>query len=191
MTTPMSLDDAAKALSTAMQETLKKHSTWYIIQGALMLTAGVVAVIFPLISSLTLAVFLGWLLILAGVVQAISLIGATKVPQFWLQLVSIVLAMVIGYLFIRDPEIGVETLTLLLIVFFMVEGMAKVVFALTIRPFPKWSWVLASGILGLVLAVILLANPVAAIWLLGIFIGINLITQGASLIYLALGARKT
>ncbi|MFZ1883482.1 MAG: DUF308 domain-containing protein [Rhodoplanes sp.] len=77
-------------------------------------------------------------LIISGVVQGISLIGAQQVPHFWLQLVSVVLSVIVGAMFVRHPGEGLLTLTLLLIVFFMVEGISKVIFSLTIRPFPNW-----------------------------------------------------
>ena len=74
-----------------------------------------------------LVLFLGWILIISGIV-GISLIGAQNVPNFWLQLVSAVLSIIVGVLFLRRPGEAVVTLALLLIVFFMVEGFAKIVF---------------------------------------------------------------
>jgi uncharacterized membrane protein HdeD (DUF308 family) len=68
----------------------------------------------------------------------------------------------------------------------MVEGISKIIFALTIRPFPNWGWVLASGIVGILLAVILWSNmPLASEWLLGILLGVMLVSEGAALAYLA------
>jgi len=62
----------------------------------------------------------------------------------------------------------------------------RFVFALTIRPFPNWGWVLASGLVGILLALILWANlPVTAVWLIGLLLGINLISVGAAIAYLA------
>lgn len=130
---------------------------------------------------MALAVFLGWMLIFAGVVQVISLIGTTKIPNFWLQIVSAVLAVVIGSLFVRNPGAGVSNLTLLLIVFFMVEGMSKVVFSLSVRLLPKWGWVLASGVLGILIALYLLSNPTLSLVTLGLFIGMQLISEGAAI----------
>lgn len=130
---------------------------------------------------MALAVFLGWMLIFAGVVQVISLIGTTKIPSFWLQIVSAVLAVVIGSLFVRNPGAGVSNLTLLLIVFFMVEGMSKVVFSLSVRLLPKWGWVLASGVLGILIALYLLSNPTLSLVTLGLFIGMQLISEGAAI----------
>jgi uncharacterized membrane protein HdeD (DUF308 family) len=104
----------------------------------------------------------------------------------WLQLISVVLSVIVGVLFVRQPGEGLLAITLLLIIFFMVEGISKLVFALTIRPFPNWGWVLASGIIGILLSLFLWASlPVTAIWLLGVLLGIHLICEGAALGYLA------
>ena len=116
-----------------------------------MVVAGVLALVYPLLASVTMIYLLAWVLIISGAVQAIGLIGARHVPHYWLQLISVVLAILIGVLLLRQPESGLLIMTLLLIVFFMVEGLSKVIFALTIRPFPNWGWVFASGLVGIVL----------------------------------------
>ena len=118
----MSLEAAAQVMREAMRETVKRHSLWYLIQGGLMIVAGILALVFPAISSVAVVVFLGWLLIVSGILQAISLIGARHVPHFWLQLVSVVLFIIVGSLFLRNPGEGLLTLTLLLIVFFMTQA---------------------------------------------------------------------
>jgi len=175
-----------------MRETVKRHSLWYLIQGGLMILAGVLAIVYPVLSSVAVVIFLGWLLIISGVVQAISVIGAHSVPHFWLQLVSVVLFVIVGTLFLRHPGEGLLTLTLLFIVFFMVEGISKVIFSLTIRPFPNWGWVLISGIIGILLSLYLWASiPITAVWLLGVLLGIELICEGAALTYLAWQVRKS
>ena len=191
MTETMSLNEAAQAMRDAMREAVKRHSVLYLIQGVLMVVAGLAALVYPLVSTVAIAFFLGWLLIATGVVQGISLLGAAKVPHFWLQLVSAALAIIVGFLFVRNPELGIETLILLLVVFFMIEGISKVIFSLTIRPFPNWGWVLASGLIGVALAVLLLSNPFAAMWVLGLLIGAMLVCEGAALAYLAWKVRKS
>lgn len=189
---PMSLEVAAEVLREAMRETVKRHSLWYLLQSGLMILAGVMALIYPAISSVAVLSFLGWLLIISGVVQGISLIGARAVPHYWLQLVSVALFVIVGALFLRDPGESLLTITLLVIVFFMVEGISKVIFALTIRPFPHWGWVLLSGIVGILLSLILWASiPVTAVWLLGLLLGIGLISEGLALGYLAWQVRRS
>ena len=180
------VDAAAAALREAMRETVKRYSLWYLVQGVLLVVAGVLAIISPIVASVAVVFLLGWVLIISGVLQAVGLIGASNVPHFWLQLISAVLAILIGVLLLRSPQSGLLVMTMLLIVYFMVEGIAKVIFALTIRPFPNWGWVLASGLVGIILAFILWANmPLSADWVLGLMLGILLISEGAALTYLA------
>jgi uncharacterized membrane protein HdeD (DUF308 family) len=182
----ISLEAAAEVMREAMRETVKRHSLWYLVQGGLMIVGGVLALVYPVITSVAVVTLLGWVLIISGIVQAISLIGARNVPHFWLQLVSVALSVIVGILFLSNPVEELTTLTFLLIVFFVVEGISKVIFALTIRPFPNWGWVLASGILGIAIAFILYASlPTVALWLLGLLLGVQLIGEGAALGYLA------
>ncbi len=187
----MTLDEAAEVFREAVRDTVKRHSLWYLLQGMLLIVGGILAIIYPLVSSVAVVVLLGWLLILSGIVQGISLIGARQVPHFWLQLVSVILGVLIGFLFLRDPLQGLVTVTLLLIVFFMIEGISKIVFALTIRPLRNWHWMLASGLVGILLSLILWASmPLTAGWLIGLLLGIELVSIGSATAYLAWQIRK-
>jgi len=187
----ISLDAAAEVLREAMRETVRRHSLWYLVQGGLMILGGVLALVYPVIASFAVVGLLGWVLIASGIVQGISLIGAQSVPNFWLQLVSVGLSIVVGILFLSDPGGSLTTVTFLLIVYLVVEGISKVIFALTIRPFPNWGWVLASGVFSVLVAFVLYASLTSvSLWLLGLLLGIQLIAEGAALGYLAWDIRK-
>jgi uncharacterized membrane protein HdeD (DUF308 family) len=190
MTEEMTLDAAADAMREATRKTVRRGSMLYLIQGILLVIAGVLALVYPLITNVALAVFLGWMLLLSGIVQAVTLIGGGKTPDFWLQLISAALSVVVGFLFLRNPAVAVGTLVMLMSVFFLIEGISKTVFSLTIRPFPNWGWVLASGILGILIAVWLLANPAMSLLLLGILIGVQLVAEGIAIATMAWMARK-
>jgi uncharacterized membrane protein HdeD (DUF308 family) len=188
----MTLEAAAEAFREAMRQTVKRYSLWYFVEGILLVAAGVLAIIYPVISSVSVVFLLGWLLIVSGILQGLSLVGARHVPHFWLQLISVILAVLIGLLFLRDPGQGLLPIALLLIVFFMVEGISKVVFALTIRPMPSWGWVLSSGLLGIILSLFLWVGlPVAAVWLISLLLGIELISVGAAIALLAWKVRHS
>jgi uncharacterized membrane protein HdeD (DUF308 family) len=96
-----------------------------------MVLVGILALLFPLVASVAIVLILGWTLIASGVLQGFGLIGAGKVPHFWLELISVVLSLIVGWLLLRNPGGGLLIMTLLLIVYFMVEGVSKVIFALT------------------------------------------------------------
>ncbi|WP_455372702.1 HdeD family acid-resistance protein [Limibacillus halophilus] len=181
-----SVNEAGRALRDALRRSVKKHAWLFIVQGVVMVLAGLAAIAFPLFSAIAVVVFLGWMLIISGVAQGITLITAKEAPHFWLQLISLALSCVVGLMMVSRPEAGLLALTLLIIVYFLVEGMAKVVFALTVRPLPNWTWVLASGLVSVVLSIYLWASmPLTAAWLLGLLLGFSLISQGAALAYMA------
>jgi len=119
------LDAAAAAMREAMRETVRRYSIWYLIQGVLLVVAGVLALIYPLIASVAIVRMLGWILIITGVLHGIGLIGARQVPQFWLELLSVVLAIVVGLLLLRQPQAGLAVFSGLLIPYFMVEGISE------------------------------------------------------------------
>jgi uncharacterized membrane protein HdeD (DUF308 family) len=158
---------------------LAKRLLWLLkLQGALLIGIGVVAMVYPLISAVAFAWILGWLLMCSGVAQAIGLLGEDKSSPFWVQLVSASVSLIVGYLFVSTPTLAVETVVVLMIVLLMVSGVTKVVLSLAMRPMRSWAWVLASGIVGVLLSIILIGNPGAALWMLGLMIGIQLIGEG-------------
>jgi len=188
----ITVNDASAVLRQAVRDTIRKRSLLFLIQGGVMVVAGVLALLFPALMSTGLIEVLGWLLVISGVFQSITLIGATQVPYSWMQLVSTALQIIVGYLLISHPEAGVVAITLLMLVLFMVGGIARVVFALMIRPMPDWGWILASGLIAILCAIVLIGNlPGAAAWLLGILLGIQLITEGGALAWLAWRVRNS
>jgi uncharacterized membrane protein HdeD (DUF308 family) len=187
----VTMAEASAAMREAMRETIKRYSTWYLLQGVLMVIAGVLALVYPYIASVTLVLLLGWILIFSGLVQGIGMIGAQEVPHFWWQLLSAVLAIVIGVLLLRNPNAGLLIMTVLLIVYFIIEGISKIIFALNIRPFTGWGWLLLSGIISILLGAYLWANmPLSSAWVLGVLLGIQLIVEGAALAFLAWTVRS-
>jgi len=187
----ITVNEASGVLREAVRDTIRKRSLMFLIQGGIMVAAGVLALLFPLLASTGFIVLLGWLLILSGIVQAVSLVGATQVPYFWLQLVTVALEVVVGFLLVSNPGAAVVVVTFLMLVLFLVGGMARLVFALMIRPMPDWGWMLAGGIVSILCALVLLGDlPEAAAWLLGLLLGVHLIAAGATQGYLAWRLRQ-
>ena len=188
----VTVNEASAILRAAVRDTIRKRALLFLIQGAALVLAGVLALIFPVFSSTGVLVLLGWLLIVAGLVQGISLIGATQAPYFWLELVVSVLGVLVGWLLISRPEAGLDAITLLMLLFFLVGGLQRVIFALMIRPMPDWGWVLAGGLVAILAALVLFANlPQASTWLLGVLLGVQLIATGGGQAWVALKLRGT
>ena len=107
--------------------------------------------------------------------------------------VSALIATAAGLILLISPVGGAVSLTLLLIVFFAIEGVASIMYALEHRRelSGRWEWMLISGLIDIVLAGIILAGfPGTAAWALGLLVGINMIFGGAALIAIALHARS-
>jgi uncharacterized membrane protein HdeD (DUF308 family) len=187
----VTVNEASAVLRAAVRDTIRRRSLLFLVQGAVMVAAGVLALILPALASTGLVVLLGWLLILSGVVQIVGLVGATQVPYFWPQLVAVALEMLVGYILVSRPEAGLLTITFLMLVLFLISGLTRVVFALMIRPMDDWLWMLAGGLVAIACALVLFANlPEAATWLLGLLLGIELIALGGAQAWLAWRVRN-
>lgn len=191
MAETLSLDAAVAESRAHVEKVVRRNTGLFLVQAVLMVVAGIVALGYPLVTTLAVTLLLGWMLVFSGIVQAITLVANARLPHFWLQLVSAVLSIVVGVLFVRNPGVAVTTLALLLVIYFVVEGVAKIVLALSVRPLPNWGWILASGVVGLVLGIWLMMNPALSIVFLGLFVGIQLITEGVAIGWMAWSLRKS
>ena len=188
---PYSVSSASEILREAIQAALRKYAFWYLVQGSLIAAVGVLAVLFPLLSSFAVIGAFGWMLILGGVLQAVTLIGSRSTQGYPLLVVSAVLFVVVGLIFLRNPADSLLTLGMLLIVLLFVQGISRIMFALSVRPLPNWVWVAASGAAQIGLAIFLwIGMPVTALWVLGLTLGTALIAEGTATAWLAWSLRQ-
>ena len=171
------------------------HGLWrgLLIEGIILLVLGALAIVLPLVAGLAATVLLGWLLLVAGFVGLIGSLSARRAPGFGWALLSAVLAIVAGIVLLWNPAAGLITLTIVLIAFFIADGLSNIVLAIAHRRSltGRWEWMLVNGILDLVLAlVILLGLPGTLAWALGLLLGIDLVLGGAALVAMALAARR-
>ena len=173
---------------TRFQEAVRRHWLAVLIEGIVLLVLGALAVVVPEIASLAVAIFLGWLLLIGGVVGLISTVMMRQAPGFTWSLISAILGIVAGGVLILWPGGAVISLTLLMILFFWIEGVVSILFALDHRRqlSGRWGWMLASGIIDLILGLIIIVGlPGSAAWAIGLLLGINMIFGGAALISMA------
>ncbi len=172
---------------------LREHWVFFLIEGIILLLAGLVAIVLPPIATLTAEIIVGWLLLTIGIVGLVTTFRMRRAPGFWWSLVSAALGIAAGVVLLGWPLTGVLSLTLVLIVFFLIEGVASIMFALEHKRelSGRWGWMLASGVVDLVLGAMVLAGlPSTAVWAIGLLVGINMVFGGAALIAMALHARK-
>lgn len=164
-------------------DALRKAASWSIFLGIVLLVLGVVAICFPLASSIAAAIWVAWLLVIGGAVLLVHAIRVRQESGFWLKLLWSIVYLVAGLLLLASPISGVLTLTLVLAVLWIVEGATAIALAFRLKPATPWGWVLFDGIVTVLLGLLVWIRwPGNAPWLLGLFLGISLISTGISLI---------
>jgi uncharacterized membrane protein HdeD (DUF308 family) len=176
----------------AVVSTIHEHWVLFLVEGIILLVLGAAAIIVPVIATLAFTLFIGWLFLISGVVGLITTFWMRNAPGFWWSLLSGVVGIAAGIVLILWPISGTVSLTLVLIAFFLVEGIVTLMYAFEHRAqlSGRWGWMLASGIVDLILAGIIFAGlPETATWALGLLVGINLLFGGVAMIGMALAAR--
>jgi uncharacterized membrane protein HdeD (DUF308 family) len=146
---------------------IRRHWVLFLVEGLMLIAFGAIAIIVPGAAALAVTVLLGWLFLLSGI------LGLVTTIWMW-------------------PFGGVLSLTLGLAIFFLIEGAVSIMYALDHRRefSGRWGWMLASGVVDIVLALLILAGfPGTAAWAIGLLVGINMLMGGVALVAMALHAR--
>jgi uncharacterized membrane protein HdeD (DUF308 family) len=180
-------------IQRAVGKALHAHWVLFLVEGVVLLVLGATAIVLPPLATLAFVIIIGWLLLVSGTVGLFTTFWMRHAPGFWWSLVSALLGIVVGIWLLAAPVSGALSLTLVLVAFFIVEGVASIMFALDHRRelSGNWAWMLVSGIVDLVLAALIFYHfPSTAAWAIGLLVGINMMFGGAALIAMALHARN-
>lgn len=186
---PTVLGTAAGVVHPDARE-LRRTWGWFLALGTALVVLGSLALGAASVVTLASVIFFGWLLVIGGVLQVVHAFWTHRWGGFLRQLVGGLLALVVGGLLVANPVQGALSVTLLLAAFFTAGGLLRIVVALS-RQFPGRGWVLMSGVVTLALGIMIWAQwPVSGMWVIGTFVGIDLIFDGWSLVMLSLAARR-
>ena len=180
-------------LRSRVSAAVREHWKAFLAEGILLAILGLAAMILPPLASLAVTIFLGWMFLISGVAGLALTFWARQMPGFWWSLISAVLAIAAGIILLLRPVQGTLTLTIVVGAYFLAEGVTTIMYALEHRRelSERWSWLLVSGIVDILLAGIIISGlPGTALWAIGLLVGINLVFGGATLIGMALAARK-
>ena len=194
MTLPQDSDPNISKLQSEVSARVRAHWKAFLIEGILLAILGLAAMIVPPLASLAVTIFLGWMFLISGIAGLALTFWARGMPGFWWSLLSAVLAIGAGIILLAQPVQGALTLTIVVGVYFVAEGVATVMYALEHRRelTDRWSWLLIAGIVDIVIAGIIISGlPGSALWAIGLLAGINLLFGGATLIGMALAARNS
>ena len=180
-------------IQRAVANALHQHWKLYLVEGIVLVALGLIAILVPPVATLAVTLLFGWLFLISGVVGLVTTFMMRHAPGFWWSLISAALGVLVGGMLLAQPVQGALSLTLVLAVFFVIEGVASIMFALDHKRelSGRWGMVLVSGIVDLVLAVMIIAGlPSTAAWAIGLLVGINMVFGGTALIGMALHARN-
>jgi uncharacterized membrane protein HdeD (DUF308 family) len=183
----------AQALGRAVAGAIREHWGLFLAEGIILVLLGVIAIVVPPIATIAFTLIVGWVFLFSGAAGLFTTFYVGRSPGFWWSLLSALIGIAAGLILIARPVTGSLSLTLVLIAFFVVEGIASIMYAIDHRgqASARWGWMLVSGIIDLILAVIIFAGlPETAIWALGLLVGINMVFGGSALIAMALSARQ-
>jgi uncharacterized membrane protein HdeD (DUF308 family) len=180
-------------IQTQLANSLGTHWKLFLIEGIVLVILGLAAVMLPLFATIAIAIVVGWVFLLSGIVGLAATFRMRRAPGFWWSLLSGILGVVAGIVVLRWPLSGALSLTVVLTLFLLLEGIASIMFALEHKRelSGRWGVMLVSGLVDLILAGIIFAGlPGTAAWAIGLLVGINMVFGGFALITMALHARE-
>jgi len=169
---------------------LKQNWCWLLALGVILIVAGVAAIGYSLLATILTVVAIGTLALVAAGAEVASAIWSRGWEGTALHLLTAALYGVFGFLLVTKPIQGAEALTLMLAVVLLVNGVARIGFAATVR-FHHWGWAAASGLLSVLLGVMIWQElPASGVWVIGLFVGIDLMMTGWTWVALALALKN-
>jgi uncharacterized membrane protein HdeD (DUF308 family) len=170
------------------------HKQWwcFLLLGISLVVLGSVCVATPLVVAASVAsiLFLGFMLLAGGIAQIISSFWAGNWSGMMMHMLIGVLYAVVGYMIIDKPDVGLVVVTKFIAIFLIIAGVFRIVSALMMR-FHDWGWVLLNGAITLLMGIIINRQlPEAALWVIGLFVGIEMLFNGWAWIMLSLGLRR-
>jgi len=168
----------------------KRNWLWFFALGILLVLLGTGVMSTAYYATVFSVFLLGVFLIVAGIVQIVQGIMARKWSGLFLSLLLGSLYLITGFLCATRPAVAAVSITLWIAAFCMIAGLFRMIAALLIR-FDQWGWVFFNGAITFLLGMLIYADwPVSGLWVIGMFIGIDLILSGWTWIVLSLTARS-
>jgi uncharacterized membrane protein HdeD (DUF308 family) len=169
---------------------LKSSWGWFVGLGVVLIVLGMIAIGSAALMTLASVLFFGWLLIIGGLLEAAYAVWQKRWSCFFLDLLTGILYLVAGFMMVANPAATAVALTLLIAMFLLFEGIIRILTSVAVRP-PHWVWVAAHGVISLLLGIAIWRGwPLSGMWVIGLFVGIEMLFNGWSLVMLGLMARK-
>jgi uncharacterized membrane protein HdeD (DUF308 family) len=189
MSTPADVRLARRVLRHEL-EAIRGNWGWILALGIVLVVVGTLAIVMPLAASLASAVAFGLLFLVGGIAQLVGSFWTRDWSGFFLTLLVGILYVVLGLMFLRHPGDALLALSLFLACALMVSGLFRIIGSLMYR-FPQWGWTFLSGVISLLLGIYIYALwPLDSYFVVGLFVGIDMIFTGWTWVALALAVRN-
>jgi len=173
--------------STFLNE-VKKNSGLTVAVGIIVLLMGILAMGSPFVAGISLAVTVGFMLIIGGAGQ---LAFALKARAGLFSIILAILTVLAGGYMVGNPGVALATMTMVLAIYLVVSGVFEVIMAFQLKPMTGWGWALFSGAVSVLLGAMIWSQfPVSGVWTVGTLIGIKLFFSGWMLLMFGLTARS-
>src|SRR5712671_4825766 len=170
---------------------LRAKSGWIVALGAVYVIAGLIALASVAMATVASVLVVGVMMIVAGVAEVINAFQIKSWGKFLLWALLGVLYIVAGFVTFENPLLAAVLLTLMLGASLVASGIVRLFLAFNMKRETPWIWVALSGAITLLLGLLILARwPVSSLYILGLFLGIDLIMGGAGWIGLGFGLRR-
>ncbi len=169
---------------------LKDEWMWFLALGVGLMAVGVVAIGAAFMATLLTMAFFGVLLLVGGIAQTVSAFWSPRWRGLLVHMLTGILYLVVGYIVIDNPVEAAIAMTLLIAGFLIVVGVFRIVVSLFER-FHNWGWCLLSGCISALLGIMILKQwPASGVWVIGLFIGIEMVFNGLAWVMIADGLRR-
>jgi uncharacterized membrane protein HdeD (DUF308 family) len=181
----------ANSMSNSITGGIHKATTWSIVLSVLMIAAGVLAIFSPAIAGVAVTVFFGWLLIFSGILHLAYAWQAGRAGAVVWEILVGILYGAIGFYLLARPIAGLESLTLALAIYLVMESVLEFILSFQLRPAPGSGWLLFDGIVTLVLAVMIGGGwPSSSLWAIGTLVGVSMFFSGTTRLMLSVAVRR-
>jgi uncharacterized membrane protein HdeD (DUF308 family) len=166
---------------STFQDDINKASKWTLIAGILLVIAGTVAIIVPAVASVTTAIFIGWMLVIAGAIMFADAFSIKSAGRIAIRVLLSLITIGVGIYLLVEPLRGTYTLTVMLVIWFVAIGFLRLAVGLAHIGQPGAGWLILNGVLSLILGILIGNNlPDSSDWAIGLLVGIELIFAGMS-----------
>ena len=170
---------------------VRDHWGWFLALGIVFIVGGVFAIAMPAPASVAVGLVAGWGFAIVGAFQVIQAWSIRSWGGFIWQLIIGLVVLVGGIAMLIDPIVAAVTLTLLIGAIFLAKGILQIGFGLRYRLHSGWGWILAAGILAIVIALMIIFSwPFSGLWVPGTLAGISLVFSGWSYVMIAIAGRR-